>query len=189
MKRLSWKYVAGLIDGEGCIDLQYSYNKNYPGRPYIRPRCRISMSEPAKFLLDNFHANFGGDHHILKRSFRNPNWANAYCWGLHGKKLRPFLQNIVNHLILKKEQARLAIWLIDNVMGKHVNNELRELLKYEMKAMKSDSHRLSETAVLIIKGKHFLWSPYGNQCLSCKDNNVIHEAKGYCKTCYNALMR
>lgn len=151
MKRLSWKYVAGLIDGEGCIDLQVSYHKDYPGRPYIRPRCRMTMSEPAKFLLELFNNNFEGDHHILLRSFDNPKWANAYCWGLHGKKLRPFLQNIVNHLILKKEQAKLAIWAIDNIMGKHVSNELRERLKYEMKAMKRDPHRLSETAVLEFK--------------------------------------
>lgn len=151
MKRLSWKYIAGLIDGEGCIDFQFSYHKDYPGRPYIRPRCRISMSEPAKFLLDILHNNFQGDHHIIKRSFKSPNWANAYCWGLHGKKLRPFLQNIVNHLYIKKEQAKLAIWTIDNIMGKHVSNELRQHLKNEMKAMKSDSHRLSETAVLKAK--------------------------------------
>lgn len=189
MKRLSWKYVAGLIDGEGCIDLQFNYSKKYPGRPYIRPKCRINMSEPAKFLLDMFHANFEGDHHILKRSFKNPNWANAYSWGLHGKKLRPFLQNIVNHLFLKKEQAKFAIWTIDNVMGKHVSNELRERLKNEMKAMKRDPHRLSETAVREIKMNYFIWSPYSNQCFSCGETEKAHEGKGYCKSCYSALMR
>lgn len=148
MKRLSWKYIAGLVDGEGCIDLQINKHKNYPDNPYIRPRIRITLTESCKFLLDIFTANFEGGGYMTKRTFINPVWQNAYTWGLYGKKARPFLQNIVNHLYIKKEQARLAIWIIDNVMGKHVSKELREHLNNEIKAMKLSPHRLSEIAIL-----------------------------------------
>lgn len=148
MKRLSWKYVAGLIDGEGCIDLQITYHKDYPGRPYISPRLRVSMAEAAKPVLEIFNANFGGGLSKRPRKFDNPNWQDAWEWSLHGKSLRPVLQNLVNHLIVKKEQAKLLIWMIDNLMGKHIPDRVRERLKEEMKAMKRDPHRLSEAAVI-----------------------------------------
>lgn len=148
MKRLSWKYVAGLIDGEGCIDLQLIYHKDYPGQPYIRPRLRVTMAESAKPVLDIFNTNFGGGLNKRPRKFDNPNWQDAWEWGLTGKSIRPVLQNLVNHLIIKKEQARLLIWMIDHLMGKHVPDRVRERLQEEMKAMKRDPHRLSEAAVI-----------------------------------------
>lgn len=152
MKRLSWKYIAGLVDGEACIDMQITRHKDYPDRPYIRPRIRITLTESCKFLLEIFNNNFDGGLHEKKRTFKNPKWQNACTWGLYGKKARPFLQNIVNHLYIKKEQARLAIWMIDNVSGRHVSTELREHLNNEIKAMKRDPQRLSEAAIQEAKG-------------------------------------
>jgi hypothetical protein len=147
MKRLSWKYMAGLIDGEGCIDMQANVHKR-DGVYYCRPRLRVTLSgESGKEMIDLMLANFGGTHDCRERTFSNPNWLPAYAWCLTAKThLRAFLQNIVNHLILKKEQARFAIWWIDNVGGKQVTEEVRRLGTDELKAMKRDSHRLSERA-------------------------------------------
>jgi len=147
MKRLSWKYIAGFVDGEGCLDFQTTHHRNYPDTPYIRPRIRIALAENSLFLLEILQANHGGSLWQAKRVKKNVAWSDAYYWHLDGKKARPFLQNIVNHLEIKKEQARFLIWMIDNVMGKHVENELREHLKMELKAMKCDPQRLSETAI------------------------------------------
>lgn len=147
MKRLSWKYIAGLIDGEGCLDVQVTHHKDYPGRPYMVPRIRVALTEPSKFILDVLHANHGGNVWEAKRAKMSANWQNAFYWQVQGKQARPFLQNIVNHLEIKKEQAKLLIWMIDNVMGKHGNNECREHLNAELKAMKRDPQRLSEVAV------------------------------------------
>lgn len=147
MKRLSWKYIAGFVDGEGCLDFQASHHKSYPDTPYIRPRIRIALAENSLFVLKILHENHGGSVWQAKRGKKNTAWSDAYYWHLDGKKARPFLQNIVNHLEIKKEQAKLLIWMIDSVMGKHVENELREHLKTELKAMKRDPQRLSETAI------------------------------------------
>lgn len=149
MKRLSWKYIAGLVDGEGCMDMQVSHHKLYPGRPYVRPRIRLALVENCRFLLEILQANHGGSIFNDPKANRNPSWQNACYWHLDGKKARPFLQNIVNHLEIKTEQARLLIWMIDNVMGKHVGDELREHLKAELQAMKRDPQRLSEAATQI----------------------------------------
>ena len=147
MKRLSWKYVAGLMDGEGCIDLQHIYHKEYPDKHYFTPRIRITLVESCGFLLELLQNNYGGGYGISVRNFDNPKWQNASTWTIQGKRIRPFLQNIVNHMYLKKEQAKFCIWLIDNVMGKCVETEIRKNIHDELKAMKRDPHRLSEKAV------------------------------------------
>lgn len=151
MKRLSWKYMAGLIDGEGCIDFQYVYQKPPydKGRKYITPRLRITLTT-GEFILENLKTNFGGS--IDVRKFERQEWNSAVTWQIQGRKVRPFFQNIVNHLYIKKEQCRFCIWIIDNVMGKHVDTKVTQCAIYELKAMKSDPHRLSEKAASNIMG-------------------------------------
>ena len=102
-------------------------------------------------MIPQFIANFSGCVDGRKRSFENPNWQDAYAWVLSGKvHLRKFLQNVVNHLVIKKEQARFAIWILDNIGGKHVTSEVKQLIIDEMKAMKRDPHRLSERAAIMV---------------------------------------
>jgi hypothetical protein len=148
MKRLSWKYLAGLIDGEGCIDMQIG-KRQVDGQEifYCRPRLRMTLSGPAgPLVLSILSANFGG--HFDKTRIENERWLPAYTWALTGKThLRSVLQNLVNHLIIKKEQAKFAIHWIDLVGGKHVSQEARHFAHDELKAMKKDPQRLSEKAV------------------------------------------
>lgn len=189
MKRYSWKYMAGLTDGEGCIDMQGSVDKR-DGTFYCRPRMRMTLSDPAgEQMVPQFIANFGGCLDSKERQFQNPNWMPAHTWLLTGKiPLRRFLQNIVNHLIIKKEQARFAIWWIDNMMGKHATQSVRRLGVNELKAMKRDPQRLSEVAVRNIQAEgHGLWSKYSNSCLGCGSTTAKHEARGYCSKCYNNI--
>ena len=145
MKRLSWKYVAGLIDGEGCIDIQTVYNKRLGYRNSFRPRVRVAMAENAKFVLDMLHNSYGG--YLGFREHKNPNWQNAYSWELVGySKTISFLRNIVNHLYIKKEQVRFLIWMETNLKGKQLNENVINIVKEELKLQKRDPHRLSEVA-------------------------------------------
>ena len=124
MKRLSWKYIAGLIDGEGCLDVQVHNN-------YIRPRVRIGMADSAKTLLDIMHTNHGG--FLSGRPSKNEKWQSSTCWELAGySKACPFLRNIVNHLLLKHEQARLLLWMETTLKGKQVSNEIRAIVRDEL---------------------------------------------------------
>jgi hypothetical protein len=144
--------MAGLVDGEGCIDMQGSVDKR-DGTYYCRPRLRMTLSgRPGEILIPVFIANFGGTMDDKNgRPWDNPNWLQPHTWCLTGKQhLRPFLQNIVNHLVIKREQARFAIWWIDNLMGKHVTDNVRRFGTDEFKAMKRDPHRLNERAILEI---------------------------------------
>ena len=151
MKRLSWKYMAGIIDGEGCIDMQTGRSKK-TGKLYARPRLRMTLvGDHGKMMVEMMEANFGGNLEHLDRG--NPNWQETHTWVLTGQvHLRALLQNIVNHMILKQEQAKLAIWWIDNMTGKRSDVVLqadpaRRFAIDEMKAMKRDPQRLSGKAV------------------------------------------
>ena len=139
MKRLSWKYIAGLIDGEGCIDIQTSKGD------YIIPRLRIHMNSTGKEVLECLKTNFKGN--IYHKKSTNPNWDDTYSWELTGYvRVASLLRNIANHLIIKKEQARLILWCERYLKGKRLTEEVRKLVIEEIKAMKRDPHRLSEKA-------------------------------------------
>jgi hypothetical protein len=139
MKRLSWKYIAGLIDGEGCLDVQVTNGI------YVRPRVRIGMAVNAKMILDMMQVNHGG--YLCHRESKNENWQDSVSWELVGySQVCPFLRNITNHLYIKHEQARFLLWMENNLKGKQVADEARQLVITELKAMKRDPHRLSEKA-------------------------------------------
>jgi len=139
MKRVSWKYLAGLIDGEGCIDVQITKGV------YVRPRLRIAMADNAEQLLAMMQISHGG--HLSYRKHDNPNWNNAVSWELAGyRQACPVLRNVVNHLFLKREQARFCLWLERNIKGMQVSTDVRDAIRDELKLMKRDPHRLSEKA-------------------------------------------
>lgn len=142
MKRVSWKYLAGLIDGEGCIDLATTkVNDQF----YIQPRLRIGMADNARFLLEMCQLNFGG--YFSTRESKNENWQSSTCWTLSGyKNTCSVLRNVVNHLLLKKEQARFCLWMETNLKGTRLQQDVLNVVREELKLMKRDPHRLSEKA-------------------------------------------
>jgi len=187
MKRYSWKYIAGLVDGEGCIDAMLFRDKRYEHKPlYIRPRVRITFAENCRFVLDVLKANHGGSLEV--RTNTNPHWQNAHTWTLNGVKMRPFLQNIAKHLEIKKEQALLAIWIQDHLRkrGMQFAELPKQCASQEMKAMKADPQRLSETAIRKIEAceGYSFWSSKADSCAECGTTDRPHEAKGLCGRCY-----
>ena len=82
----------------------------------------------------------------------------SLTWEVLGKEaMKGVLNEIEPHLILKKEQARLCLWWIDNMSGRQPKNgcqpelsQARRIFSDELKLMKLDPQRLSEEAVLRI---------------------------------------
>jgi len=164
MKHISWKYIAGLIDGEGCLDFQVGHSRytradgSRSEYLYITPRLRVAMAENARYLIELLKNQCGGNVWKSERARMNENCQDAYYWQLENSRLRPVLQEIVKFLIVKKEQARFLIWLIDNMRGKQVKQHdmqnldaARRVAREELKAMKRDPQRLSERAVEAVK--------------------------------------
>ena len=144
MKRLSVKYLAGLIDGEGCIDWMYAFDKKLQKR-YIRPRLRITLTEPGYDVIDLLVNNFGGNVEV--RTPKNPRWSSSKTWCVTASRAVMVLGNVKNSLIIKKEQAKLAIAWEKHLKGRYIPDSVKDVMSEEMRLMKKDPHRLSEKAV------------------------------------------
>jgi hypothetical protein len=147
------EYLAGLFDGEGCIDVQTLYPSapSAKGKLYLRPRVRMCMSDNTLYMMQLLHTAFGG--HLVRRKSTSPTQQASWSleW-LNQKAMKKLLNTILPHLILKREQAKLVLWWLDNASGRQSNNgfpgmeQARYAFKNEMQAMKRDPQRLSERA-------------------------------------------
>lgn len=93
-------YVAGLIDGEGCIHLDVT------GGVYA-PRVSVGMTAPALDLLTELQQEWGGTLYQMRK--QTPRWAAAWTWHLTGWKAASLLIAIRPYLRLKAGQADAAL--------------------------------------------------------------------------------
>lgn len=95
MSKLTAAYVAGLIDGEGCLEIKKEDRK-------YEARIRVCMTD--KIMIEWLHKSFGG--YFETRKFKDDRWKNAYVWDIHSNTLvKPFIEKIYPYLKLKKPQA------------------------------------------------------------------------------------
>ena len=108
-KREELAYIAGLLDGEGCIQIngdKYSMNIN----------IRNTVKAPLEFV----EGILGGSIHsyLPKRGYI------CYTWRLCGAKAAIVLGFLLPYLIIKKERAILAIEFV-SVPDKYRKDEIR----------------------------------------------------------------
>jgi len=101
-------YVAGLIDGEGCIHLEVSQGRWY------QPRVSVGMTEPAFDLLTSLHKEWGGTLYQMRKP--TAKWAGAWTWHMTGHPAAKLLTAIQPYLRLKNDQAAAALELYRVVM-------------------------------------------------------------------------
>jgi hypothetical protein len=106
MEDLELAYLAGLFDGEGCIQIAHNkpqYNKKTEQHTLT---CRVEMTdqEAVRGFL-----TFGGSVHIKRASEQNPKWKDQWCWTVSSNKALYFLQTIYPFIRLKKAEAECGI--------------------------------------------------------------------------------
>lgn len=101
--QLTAAYVAGLIDGEGCLWVRASKGR------WFSPRCDIGMSAKGLPVLRMMKEQFGGA--LCQQREATEKWEAAWRWTLEGDRLRTLLTEVAPHLVLKAEQARLLMAL------------------------------------------------------------------------------
>ena len=103
-------YVAGLFDGEGCISSQCMW---VVGKYIKHPRInlQLTITNQDRNCLDFVCEEFGG-----RVDFKDKNRNRCYSWRLIGKRpMKAFIKAIYPYLIVKKEQAKLALEFIDTI--------------------------------------------------------------------------
>lgn len=100
------KYLAGLIDGEGYFGVIPSRVKNLKNKSF-EPAFKIGMTgESILVIFNELVETYGG--HIGKRNGLTKGNREAYLYTLKNrKKVSRLLDDVIPHLIVKKEQGIL----------------------------------------------------------------------------------
>jgi hypothetical protein len=115
---ITYEYLAGLIDGDGCIHFDLT-----KGNLYVV--IKINMTHFG--VIDALHKQFGGAFYT--RAATNKNRA-SFVWGVKNNPAIPILVSIYPYLIVKKEQAKLAIQFYS--LNEAANPEIFTYFKEQM---------------------------------------------------------
>lgn len=142
-------YIAGFVDGEGCITISKSrhHTKNNGVKTYFRATLNISQKNPE--ILEWIHE-------VLPFGYLEPptksikTWCN--CWKLiwTDYTVLPILQSLLLFLRVKRQQAEIVIEFLENIekyKGRHDDNgnfkSLPEGIMHWRSQMQDKIHKLN----------------------------------------------
>jgi hypothetical protein len=110
--KTKWSYLAGMIDGEGCISIwrtkARAHDYESSGKTYGSFNLRIQVYNTSLELMKWLVANFGGVYHT--RLHVKDEHKNSYSWRPKGENnTKKMLLGILPYLVIKTEQAKLAL--------------------------------------------------------------------------------
>ena len=94
-------YIAGFFDGEGCIGIYHSKGK----KTHLRTQLVQNSSPDVENLFAVLRDEFGGNY----RGHLSSNGRRKFNWQLNGDKAAVFLESILPWMVLKKDQAEVAV--------------------------------------------------------------------------------
>lgn len=109
MKNTERAYIAGLIDGEGCITICRRKKKDkLINNWYYQPNVIIANANRKIFDIP---MKYGGWIAVVKNEQikAHDNWKQYYHWKITGNNMRKLLQDTVCYLVIKKEQAQIVL--------------------------------------------------------------------------------
>src|SRR5688500_4637701 len=104
-------YIAGIIDGEGCIAIGKHKTRAYKSGYQVCPRLSVTNTN-LKLLKDLRKVTGVGNITSFERK-KNPNWKIGYTWQVFGKDINKVLVTVLPYLRLKQRQAKLVIRFIN----------------------------------------------------------------------------
>jgi hypothetical protein len=127
-------YIAGLFDGEGCIVVSQNGIDGTMG-------LRASISNSYKPALDLVAAQYGGRVCLAKlgKGHKHTVWS----WYISGRDAARFLEALYPYLIIKREQALVALRFQETMKQSSAGQvlpralvEVREALRRELQELK-----------------------------------------------------
>lgn len=107
MEETDKAWLAGFIDGEGCINLQRQkiHNRNY----YF---IRVQITQTHKDVLEHV-CRITGVNRLIKMPRYGENQSDAFKWDADMKDSKRILAEVLPYLQRKKETAALALEYIE----------------------------------------------------------------------------
>lgn len=145
----STSYLAGLFDGEGCIFIARRMPRRTMIAPYYMLTTSINMTH--RPVIEALAQQLDCGILVHRKDLKNPKHQAAYEIALASNRARDFILSIYDELVVKKEQARLALVFQENLnayRGKFVYMtkaeqdalvEWRERVRLRVKSLKKMS--------------------------------------------------
>lgn len=128
-QRLKLAYLAGIIDGEGCISIRRWIDK----KVYVGYSLMLDVGNAKPALAEWIKENFGGT--VSHTAFKHPNHNDRYVWRISHGRAGEIIKSVQPFLLLKQEQAKLALEFRDTF---HKDNT---------KGLPSDIHKHREQLI------------------------------------------
>lgn len=116
MRNRFWVWLAGFIDGDGCVYISKKRNKNRIG---FQLTLRVEIAQSNKKVLEAIKSDIGFGSNIWNKQ-RSNKWKDAYALKFSSNQALEILEKIYPYLRVKKEQVKYAIKfqrLVKNNMG------------------------------------------------------------------------
>ena len=116
--KTKWSYLAGLLDGEGHITIRRAKtrNKRYrkdgsfgvsTGLHYVSV---VAITNTSEVMMRWVKETFGGNYYPKSNNLKHLNWKPSFDWHVsNNKAMERLLLGVLPYLIVKKEQAKLAL--------------------------------------------------------------------------------
>lgn len=115
-KQTDLAYLAGIIDGEGCINISRITRNNS-----LEYKARFNVVSTDEVLIDWLQSHFKG--YKYKRTthlIKHPTWKIKYEWHLcFSKESVKLLKQIIPFLVIKGKQLEIVIEYLKTTLGKH----------------------------------------------------------------------
>jgi hypothetical protein len=136
MRDKEYSYLAGLIDGDGCLFIRIEMDKSRPRSLGITPELNIALHIDSCWLLDQIREEFGGNINYQRKDARK--------WSITKRKeLRLIIKKLIPYLRLKRNHAKLILKAMD-IMDKTKPPRPRPIEEIlELAEIKEELHRIS----------------------------------------------
>lgn len=104
MKKTDIAYMAGIVDGEGCIGIHKS-GKKPNGNPNYFLRVTIGICN--EYIPNLFRFNFGGRLDFYPS--KHMNWSPQWRWTVSHEQAANCLRILLPYLRLKRQEAELGL--------------------------------------------------------------------------------
>lgn len=142
-----WAIAAGWIEGEGCISITSRMPKHGVNRSYV---LTIIVANNDPRICEWFKDRWGGtiNKTARKPSASQPHPFYGYRWQLSAARAATLLEATLPYMIVKQDQAQLAIAFQDNMrtkygVGTRIDHTIiaqREAMYQEIKRLKNVHH-------------------------------------------------
>lgn len=115
------EYVAGLFDGESSIGIY----RNGRGTYHLKLQLVQNVTRASKPLFEELAAQYGGTLTIRRRG------RAVFNWQTNDATAALFLRLLTPNLVLKSEQASVALDWYDNVAQKPTRTSRGQMARFE----------------------------------------------------------